>query len=179
MQNFLARVKPQQGNYGETRRSTRTQSAKLIASYSIIHHSSAINEKTKEKVAIKKLHRPFQSEIFAKRAYRELRLLKHMKHENVSGFTHTCQTLVWMCVFDIYVNHISLSFQLGDWTSWCFYTCLSPWWNAGLVSIFFYRIHKGFRLRQAMPQMIFRYPLRKNLKDCRMFRARCDLCFGS
>ncbi|CAG01722.1 unnamed protein product, partial [Tetraodon nigroviridis] len=45
---------------------------------------SAINERTKEKVAIKKLHRPFQSEIFAKRAYRELRLLKHMKHENVS-----------------------------------------------------------------------------------------------
>uniref|UniRef100_A0A672YI51 mitogen-activated protein kinase n=1 Tax=Sphaeramia orbicularis TaxID=375764 RepID=A0A672YI51_9TELE len=46
---------------------------------------SAINDKTKEKVAIKKLHRPFQSEIFAKRAYRELRLLKHMKHENVIG----------------------------------------------------------------------------------------------
>jgi len=46
--------------------------------------SSSINNKTKEKVAIKKLHRPFQSEIFAKRAYRELRLLKHMKHENVS-----------------------------------------------------------------------------------------------
>uniref|UniRef100_A0A669E514 mitogen-activated protein kinase n=1 Tax=Oreochromis niloticus TaxID=8128 RepID=A0A669E514_ORENI len=43
---------------------------------------SALNEKNKEKVAIKKLHRPFQSEIFAKRAYRELRLLKHMKHEN-------------------------------------------------------------------------------------------------
>uniref|UniRef100_A0A672JDC3 mitogen-activated protein kinase n=1 Tax=Salarias fasciatus TaxID=181472 RepID=A0A672JDC3_SALFA len=46
---------------------------------------SATNEKTKEKVALKKLHRPFQSEIFAKRAYRELRLLKHMKHENVIG----------------------------------------------------------------------------------------------
>uniref|UniRef100_A0A3Q3A7F2 mitogen-activated protein kinase n=1 Tax=Kryptolebias marmoratus TaxID=37003 RepID=A0A3Q3A7F2_KRYMA len=46
---------------------------------------SATNEKSKEKVAIKKLHRPFQSEIFAKRAYRELRLLKHMKHENVIG----------------------------------------------------------------------------------------------
>ncbi|KAJ8257742.1 hypothetical protein GJAV_G00189180 [Gymnothorax javanicus] len=46
---------------------------------------SSINDKTKEKVAIKKLHRPFQSEIFAKRAYRELRLLKHMKHENVIG----------------------------------------------------------------------------------------------
>ena len=51
--------------------------------FSISPHSSSINEKNKEKVAIKKLHRPFQSEIFAKRAYRELRLLKHMKHENV------------------------------------------------------------------------------------------------
>ncbi|MGH0127667.1 UNVERIFIED_CONTAM: hypothetical protein FKN15_017389 [Acipenser sinensis] len=46
---------------------------------------SAINVKTGEKVAIKKLHRPFQSEIFSKRACRELRLLKHMKHENVIG----------------------------------------------------------------------------------------------
>uniref|UniRef100_A0A8C1HX66 mitogen-activated protein kinase n=1 Tax=Cyprinus carpio carpio TaxID=630221 RepID=A0A8C1HX66_CYPCA len=38
-----------------------------------------------ERVAIKKLHRPFQSRLFAKRAYRELRLLKHMKHANVVG----------------------------------------------------------------------------------------------
>lgn len=53
--------------------------------------SSAINNKSKEMAAIKKLHRPFQSEIFAKRAYRELRLLKHMKHENVS-ITYTWRT---------------------------------------------------------------------------------------
>ncbi|NXY50587.1 MK13 kinase, partial [Ceuthmochares aereus] len=46
---------------------------------------SAIDKKTGEKVAIKKLSRPFQSEIFAKRAYRELMLLKHMQHENVIG----------------------------------------------------------------------------------------------
>lgn len=37
------------------------------------------------KVAIKKLTRPFQSSIHAKRTYRELRLLKHMRHENVIG----------------------------------------------------------------------------------------------
>lgn len=49
-----------------------------------ICRSSAIDKKTGEKVAIKKLCRPFQSEIFAKRAYRELMLLKHMQHENVS-----------------------------------------------------------------------------------------------
>ncbi|TRY81808.1 hypothetical protein DNTS_008241 [Danionella cerebrum] len=46
---------------------------------------SALDRKTGVRVAIKKLHRPFQSRLFAKRAYRELRLLKHMKHENVIG----------------------------------------------------------------------------------------------
>uniref|UniRef100_A0A8C1AUH9 mitogen-activated protein kinase n=1 Tax=Cyprinus carpio carpio TaxID=630221 RepID=A0A8C1AUH9_CYPCA len=46
---------------------------------------SAADHKTGERVAIKKLHRPFQSRLFAKRAYRELRLLKHMKHANVVG----------------------------------------------------------------------------------------------
>ncbi|XP_054464510.1 STKc_p38 domain-containing protein [Anoplopoma fimbria] len=44
---------------------------------------SAVEQKTKEKVAIKKLYRPFQSLIHAKRAYRELRLLRHIQHENV------------------------------------------------------------------------------------------------
>ncbi|CAB1414295.1 unnamed protein product [Pleuronectes platessa] len=47
--------------------------------------SSAWDRRTGMQVAIKKLHRPFQSKLFAKRAYRELRLLKHMKHENVIG----------------------------------------------------------------------------------------------
>uniref|UniRef100_A0A8C3LW04 mitogen-activated protein kinase n=1 Tax=Chrysolophus pictus TaxID=9089 RepID=A0A8C3LW04_CHRPC len=46
---------------------------------------SAVDGRSGTKVAIKKLYRPFQSQILAKRAYRELRLLKHMKHENVIG----------------------------------------------------------------------------------------------
>lgn len=50
----------------------------------LIPYSSAVDGRSGTKVAIKKLYRPFQSELFAKRAYRELRLLKHMKHENVS-----------------------------------------------------------------------------------------------
>ncbi|NXB54716.1 MK14 kinase, partial [Leucopsar rothschildi] len=44
---------------------------------------SAFDTKTGLRVAVKKLSRPFQSIIHAKRTYRELRLLKHMKHENV------------------------------------------------------------------------------------------------
>uniref|UniRef100_A0A8C9ZDV6 mitogen-activated protein kinase n=1 Tax=Sander lucioperca TaxID=283035 RepID=A0A8C9ZDV6_SANLU len=46
---------------------------------------SVYDVKTGLKIAVKKLSRPFQSIIHAKRTYRELRLLKHMKHENVIG----------------------------------------------------------------------------------------------
>ena len=34
-------------------------------------------------VAVKKLSRPFQTVVHAKRTYREIKLLKHLKHENV------------------------------------------------------------------------------------------------
>ncbi|XP_046388977.1 mitogen-activated protein kinase 14-like isoform X2 [Ischnura elegans] len=44
---------------------------------------SAIDTLTRVQVAIKKLARPFQSAVHAKRTYRELRMLKHMNHENV------------------------------------------------------------------------------------------------
>ncbi|KAI8438827.1 hypothetical protein MSG28_011183 [Choristoneura fumiferana] len=44
---------------------------------------SAIDSLHNMKVAIKKLARPFQSAVHAKRTYRELRMLKHMNHENV------------------------------------------------------------------------------------------------
>uniref|UniRef100_A0A8C1XFQ2 mitogen-activated protein kinase n=1 Tax=Cyprinus carpio TaxID=7962 RepID=A0A8C1XFQ2_CYPCA len=59
---------------------------------------SSLDTKTGLRVAVKKLSRPFQSIIHAKRTYRELRLLKHMKHENVrdvfSSFfsTYICNT---------------------------------------------------------------------------------------
>lgn len=46
---------------------------------------SAVDSLSNTKVAIKKLARPFQSAIHAKRTYRELRLLKHMSHENIIG----------------------------------------------------------------------------------------------
>jgi len=46
---------------------------------------SATDTKSGNKVAIKKLGRPFQSAIHAKRTYREVRMLIHMNHENVIG----------------------------------------------------------------------------------------------
>uniref|UniRef100_A0A8C8CWM1 mitogen-activated protein kinase n=1 Tax=Oncorhynchus tshawytscha TaxID=74940 RepID=A0A8C8CWM1_ONCTS len=64
--------------------------------YSRVSLYSAQDRRTGVRVAIKKLHRPFQSKLFAKRAYRELRLLKHMKHENVIG------------LLDVFTSEISL-----------------------------------------------------------------------
>lgn len=44
-----------------------------------------MDSKNNIKVAIKKLARPFYSAVHAKRTYRELRMLKHMNHDNVIG----------------------------------------------------------------------------------------------
>lgn len=44
---------------------------------------SAKDTSSKDSVAVKKLSRPFQSDIHAKRAYREYRLLKQLCHENI------------------------------------------------------------------------------------------------
>lgn len=51
---------------------------------------AALDTQTGEKVAIKKLSRPFQSPVHAKRTYRELKLLRHMKHENVRTQWQSC-----------------------------------------------------------------------------------------
>ena len=66
--------------------------------------SSAVDTLTNTKVAIKKLARPFQSAIHAKRTYRELRMLKHMNHENVIG------------LLDVFTPGTSLeNFQVFTW----------------------------------------------------------------
>ncbi|CDW56385.1 Pkinase domain containing protein [Trichuris trichiura] len=44
---------------------------------------SAVDSATGEKVAIKKLMRPFLTAVHGKRTYREVKVLRHMDHENV------------------------------------------------------------------------------------------------
>ena len=46
--------------------------------------SSALNSETNEHVAIKKIANAFDNKIDAKRTLREIKLLRHMDHENVS-----------------------------------------------------------------------------------------------
>lgn len=51
-------------------------------------NSSARDQLTNQNVAVKKIMKPFSTPVLAKRTYRELKLLKHLKHENVSTAHH-------------------------------------------------------------------------------------------
>ena len=46
--------------------------------------SSAKDQITGQAVAVKKIMKPFSTPVLAKRTFRELKLLKHLRHENVS-----------------------------------------------------------------------------------------------
>ncbi|RKP23867.1 putative mitogen-activated protein kinase [Syncephalis pseudoplumigaleata] len=46
---------------------------------------SSKDQLTGQPVAIKKIMKPFSTSVLAKRTYRELKLLKHLKHENIIG----------------------------------------------------------------------------------------------
>lgn len=50
--------------------------------------SAAMNSETREEVAIKKIGNAFDNRIDAKRTLREIKLLRHMNHDNVSVVTY-------------------------------------------------------------------------------------------
>ncbi len=47
--------------------------------------SSAMDTVRQEKVAIKKLVKPYQNETYAKHAFREIKIMKTVNHNNVRG----------------------------------------------------------------------------------------------
>lgn len=47
--------------------------------------SSAKDQLTQQAVAVKKIMKPFSTSVLSKRTYRELKLLKHLRHENVGN----------------------------------------------------------------------------------------------
>ena len=58
-----------------------------------ISNSSAKDQLTGSSVAIKKIMKPFSTPVLSKRTYRELKLLKHIQHENV-GRLYTIHTIL-------------------------------------------------------------------------------------
>ena len=81
---------------------------------------SAMDTRSKEqdgtyrRVAIKKISRPFQSIVHAKRTYRELRVLKQMNHENIIGLLASFTPAVTMEELqDVYLVTHLMSADLG------------------------------------------------------------------
>ena len=50
----------------------------------MLFFSAAVNSETCEEIAIKKIGNAFDNRIDAKRTLREIKLLRHIDHENVS-----------------------------------------------------------------------------------------------
>lgn len=63
----------------------------FMFSSTIFFVSAAVNSETHEQVAIKKIGNAFDNIVDAKRTLREIKLLRHMEHENVSA--HLCVLL--------------------------------------------------------------------------------------
>ena len=79
-------------------------------------HSSAMDTVANERVAIKKLVKPFQNETYAKRAFRELRLMKMVNHKNVSTeeYSYCSGVSAVQCLVHCVMQH---SMQLTHITS--------------------------------------------------------------
>lgn len=56
--------------------------------------SAAVNAQTREEVAIKKIGNAFDNQIDAKRTLREVKLLRHMNHENVRHLSFSLMCLL-------------------------------------------------------------------------------------
>ncbi|XP_021294036.1 mitogen-activated protein kinase 4-like [Herrania umbratica] len=65
--------------------------------------SAAVNSETREEVAIKKIGNAFDNRIDAKRTLREIKLLRHMDHENVIAMKDIIQPPKKETFNDVYI----------------------------------------------------------------------------
>ncbi|KAH7433713.1 hypothetical protein KP509_07G082400 [Ceratopteris richardii] len=76
--------------------------------------SSAYNSDTNELVAIKKICNVFDNKVDAKRTYRELRLLRHMQHENVVAIKDILPPPRCQDFQDVYVTYELMDTDLNQ-----------------------------------------------------------------
>ncbi|XP_039120182.1 mitogen-activated protein kinase homolog MMK1-like isoform X2 [Dioscorea cayenensis subsp. rotundata] len=66
---------------------------------------SALNSETGEQVAIRKISHDFDNMIYAKRTLREVKLLRHMDHENVLAIRDIIPPPQWELFNDVYIAY--------------------------------------------------------------------------
>lgn len=86
-------------------------------------YSSAKDQLTGQAVAVKKIMKPFSTPVLSKRTYRELKLLKHLKHENVISLSD----IFISPLEDMYVGECFLTTQFAYHVSQLF--CHRIAWN--------------------------------------------------
>lgn len=64
---------------------------------------SSINSETKEKVAIKKINNAFENHVDALRTLREIKLLRHLRHENVISLKDIMMPIQRTSFKDVYL----------------------------------------------------------------------------
>ncbi|XP_057739411.1 mitogen-activated protein kinase 8-like isoform X2 [Arachis stenosperma] len=107
--------------------SSRTQGICPYGAYGIV--CSALNSETNEHVAIKKIANAFDNKIDAKRTLREIKLLRHMDHENLS----------------VLEQHFSCSSSLPhQWKIWNPYGCSNTPYE--VLGDLFFQALKLFRI---------------------------------
>lgn len=74
--------------------------------------SAAVNSDTHEEVAIKKIGNAFDNRIDAKRTLREIKLLRHMDHENVILVLHNSLTINILVNLVLYPFFVTLDVHL-------------------------------------------------------------------
>ena len=80
---------------------------------------SVFDSKTSQRVAIKKLSKPFANETYAKRAFREIKLMKMLNHKNVSEI----KTFKEYATFTMGLHQMTTSHSVDNWSTGSLYTC--------------------------------------------------------
>lgn len=125
----------------------------------VCHHCSAAYDAVLDRnVAIKKLSRPFQNQTHAKRAYRELVLMKCVNHKNVSvqqekRCVHCCvRREVVLLGSSFKWKKLQVNFAQGLHTLWyymptgetegipCAYLMALPNWDCSRLSCFLHHL---------------------------------------
>lgn len=137
-----------------------------ILNFFLISFSAAVNAETREEVAIKKIGNAFDNRIDAKRTLREIKLLRHMDHENVFLINLYTRTLIYLYCFQ------SIRTILPTWLmkpSWLDF----PHWISILKSWLIFSLQKSrlltnllFSPMQVMSiKDIIRPPQKENFND--------------
>ncbi|KHG15311.1 Mitogen-activated protein kinase 4 [Gossypium arboreum] len=145
---------------------------------------AAVNSETQEEVAIKKIGNAFDNRIDAKRTLREIKLLRHMDHENVVAIKDIVRPPQWENFNDVYLVYELMDTDLHQiirsnqplTDDHCrvgikFFPSYEIYWD--VPTYFLYQILRGLKYVHSANV------LHRDLKPSNLFlNANCDLKIG-